>query len=133
VVFPWHCDQYGHMNSRWYPHFFDDAGFNLWSVVGCSQAAMVEAGYNVVVARIEVDYLHEMAAGSLFKITGGFIRVGNKSATHFLRMYNPDTGVLCATQESVEVFFDPKTRTSREMPDDVRQTLAASVVSVDDE
>ncbi len=36
VVFPWNCDQYGHMNVRWYAHHFDDAGFGLWSVIGCS-------------------------------------------------------------------------------------------------
>ena len=23
------------MNVRWYAHFFDDAGFHLWSMIGC--------------------------------------------------------------------------------------------------
>ena len=28
VVFPWHCDHFGHMNGRWYAPIFDDAGFH---------------------------------------------------------------------------------------------------------
>jgi len=30
VVHPWYCDTFGHMNVRWYSHFFDDAAFHLW-------------------------------------------------------------------------------------------------------
>jgi len=29
VVHPWYCDTFGHMNVRWYSHFFDDAAFHL--------------------------------------------------------------------------------------------------------
>ena len=46
-------------------------------------------------------------------------------------MYNVDTGVLCATQDSVEVFFDPETRTSAPMPDDIRERIAANLVDLD--
>ncbi len=133
VVFPWTCDQYGHMNVRWYAHFFDDAGFNMWHMIGCAQSSMTDRGFGVVVAQIKIDYLHEMTAGTLFLIKGGFIRVGTKSATHFLRMYDPETGVLCATQESVEVFFDTASRKSRAMPDDFREKLTAGLVSLDED
>ena len=34
VVFPWHCDQFGHMNVRWYAHIFDDAAFHIWPLLG---------------------------------------------------------------------------------------------------
>ena len=58
-------------------------------------------------------------------------RVGNKSVTHTLRMYNADSRVHCATQHSVEVFFDPGARASRAMPDDIRALLTTALVAGD--
>ena len=132
MVFPWNCDQYGHMNVRWYAHHFDDAGFSLWSVVNCSQSAMRKLGVHPIVAQTKIDYLNEMTAGDLLVIEGGFTRIGNKSVTHTLRMYNADTRVHCATQDSVEVLFDPEARVSCTMPDDIRDILRAAVVSAGD-
>ena len=34
VVHPWYCDNFGHMNVRWYSHFFDAAAFHLWPLTG---------------------------------------------------------------------------------------------------
>ena len=128
VVFPWHCDHIGHMNVRWYAHHFDDAGFHLWSVAGVSQKEMHESGVGLVVAQIKIDYVHEMKAGELLVIRGGFSHVGGKSIRHHLRLYNADTNVLCATQETIEVFFDPKSRKSAPMPEYYREKLKPLVV-----
>ena len=133
VVFPWHCDHFGHMNVRWYAHHFDDAGFHLWTVIGCSQAFMRSCGAHVVVARTTTDFVHEMTAGDLLVIKGGIVGIGNKSVTHRARMYNADTGQLCATLESVEVFFDTESRASAPMPEEIRGRLTANIVSLDDE
>jgi len=131
VVFPWHCDHIGHMNVRWYAHHFDDAGFHLWTVAGVSQKEMHEKGASLVVGQIKINYVHEMKAGDLLVIRGGFSHVGGKSIRHHLRLYNADTNVLCATQDTIEVFFDPKTRTSAPMPDFYREKLTPLVVDFD--
>ena len=47
-------------------------------------------------------------------------------------MYNADSRVHCATQVSVEVFFDPAARVSCAMPDDIRALLGAALVAPDD-
>jgi acyl-CoA thioester hydrolase len=133
VVFPWNCDHIGHMNVRWYAHHFDDAGFHLWSVIGLPQSEMHARGIGLVVAQIKIDYIREMKAGDLLVVKSGFIHVGNRSLKHLARMSNADTGVLCATQETVEVFFDPKTRKSAPMPEDIRRKLLDHVVALDDE
>jgi acyl-CoA thioester hydrolase len=133
VVFPWNCDHYGHMNVRWYAHHFDDAGFHIWTVAGMGQAAIRARNIGLVVARTTIDYLHELRAGELLVIKSGFTRIGTKSITHVGRMYNADTGTLCATQEAVEVFFDPASRTSAPMPDDIREFLQTRIVSLDDD
>ena len=131
VVFPWHCDHIGHMNVRWYAHHFDDAGFHLWTVAGVSQKEMHEKGTSLVVGQIKINYVHEMKAGDLLVIRGGFSHVGGKSIRHHLRLYNADTNVLCATQDTIEVFFDPEMRTSAPMPVFYREKLTPLVVDFD--
>ncbi len=132
VVFPWHCDHFGHMNVRWYAHHFDDAGFHLWTVAGVGQKALRESGRALVVAQIRIDYVREMKAGDLLAIRGGFTRVGNRSVRHHLRMCDADTGGLRATQDTVEVFFDPETRKSAPMPDSCRGRLASMIADFGD-
>jgi len=84
-----------------------------------------------VVATTKTDFVHEMRVGELLVVKSAFVNVGNKSLRHLQRMYNADTGTLCATQDTVEVFFDPKARKSMAMPDDVRTTLKPHVVAPD--
>ena len=132
VVFPWHCDHFGHMNVRWYAHHFDDAGFHLWSVAGIPQTAIRATGVSMVVAQNKLDFIHELVAGELFYIKSAFVHLGNRSLSHLGRMYNADTHVLCATQFSVEVFFDPKTRKSAPMPDHVRRAVEANLIPLED-
>ena len=128
VVFPWHCDHIGHMNVRWYAHHFDDAGFHLWTIAGVSQKEMHAKGVSLVVGQIKINYVHEMNAGDLLVIRGGVRHVGGKSIQHHQRLYNADTNMMCASQDTIEVFFDPKTRTSAPMPDFYRDKLTPLVV-----
>lgn len=123
VVFPWHCDHYGHLNARWYVHHFDDSAFHIWTMAGCPQARNRAGGVDTVVARYTVNYLREMQAGQLLVVRCAFTRLGNRSVTHLHRMFDADHGTLHASLECVEVFFDPGTRSSTPMPEPVRALL----------
>ena len=125
VVFPWHCDHLGHMNVRWYAHFFDDAGWHLWSSIGISHVTLKARGVVTVVANINTDFHHESGPGDLLVVNSAFTRIGGKSLTMSQRMTNAETSVLCATQDVVEVFFDMTTRKAAPMPDDIRARLEA--------
>ena len=128
VVFPKHCDHLGHMNVRHYASFFDDAGFHLWNRIGVPMSTMRETKICPVVAKIEINYIHELIAGDLLVIEGVFTRIGTKSLGHHMRMLNAETGTLCATQDTVEVFFNLETRQSAPMPNNFRETLERNVV-----
>jgi acyl-CoA thioester hydrolase len=128
VVFPWMCDHIGHMNVRWYAHHFDDGGFHLWSMVGLSQREMRERGTQVVVAQTTIKYIRELKAGDLILIRAGITKVGEKSVVHVAKMYNADTNVYSAWEETVEVFFDPVARRAAPMPADFRERLTAAIV-----
>lgn len=124
VVHPWHHDIFGHMNVRHYAPFFDDATFFLYSAMGVPVSWLLsEFGIHIVSAKAETNFIKELKAGDGFVIDGAVRRIGNRSVTFHLRMIHVDTGVLHATYDLTEVFFDPKTRQSAAMPDAVRQRL----------
>ena len=123
VVFPWHCDQYGHMNVRWYGHFFDDADYHLWTMSGLAQSIPR------VIARTSFDFVHELKAGDVLVIRNAWTHVGTRSLRQVGRMFDAETGALCARQDTVLVTFDEARRVSAPMPDSVRRTLTPLVIA----
>lgn len=129
VIHPWHCDQYGHMNVRWYAHFFDDANFSLWHATGLDLRAMQETGVHTVVAETRTRFVRECLAGEGYVITGAFTHLGRKSIHSHFEMHHVTTGKLHAAQTVYEVFFDSATRGSVEAPEDARAVLVPLVVA----
>jgi len=46
AVYPWHCDQMGHMNVMWYVGKFDEATWNLFAEMGVT---LSRTAYSVAV------------------------------------------------------------------------------------
>jgi acyl-CoA thioester hydrolase len=128
IVLPRYCDHYGHMNVRQYAAFFDDAGWQMLTLAGISLTDLRGRGLGTVVATLTIDFHHEILAGQLALVRGAITRVGGKSFTHELRLYEVDSMTHCATQRSVEVCFDTRARKAVPFPDDLRAKLEAAVV-----
>lgn len=133
VVFPWQCDQFGHLNVRWYAHWFDDAAFHIWPCNGITFRRMQELGAHTVSARTTTDFIQEVAAGDLVVVSSAFIRLGRSSVTYLHRMHSAETGIEHARQETVEVFFDPVTRKSAPIPAEIRTQIEHLIVDPDSE
>jgi len=132
VIHPWYCDAFGHMNVRWYSHFFDDAAFHLWPLYWGSHKKMLEEHHvHTVTASATIQFQQELVAGDLILVDSLLTRVGGKSCKFMERMLHVDTMEVHATYETVEVFFDPETRQSTAMPDEIRQALEAQVSDPD--
>jgi acyl-CoA thioester hydrolase len=127
IVMPAHCDIYGHLNVRQYAAFFDDAGWHLPRMAGLSLEDIRARGLGTVVATLTIDFHHEIGAGQLVLIRGAVTRVGTKSFSHEMRLFEADAMTHCATQKTVEVCFDTRARKAVELPDDVRGRLQAIV------
>lgn len=128
IVLPRHCDHYGHLNIRYYAGFFDDAGWHILNLAGIPLQELRDRNIGTVVASLTIDFHHEITVGQPFVIRGGLRRVGTKSLTHELRLYEADSDTLCATQTSVEVCFDTQARKSIPLPDDLRAKLQSTIV-----
>jgi acyl-CoA thioester hydrolase len=127
IVMPLHCDAYGHMNVRHYAAFFDDAGWHMLAKAGVSLDQLRAQGLGSVVASLTIDFHHELIAGQLFVVTGAFTRVGAKSISHELRLYDSESMTHCATQKIVEVCFDTRARCSAAWPEDVRLKIERAI------
>ena len=56
TVRTYECDSYGHVNNANYLNYLEFARYELLRAVGFDYAAMIEAGYGIYVARVEIDY-----------------------------------------------------------------------------
>ena len=124
---PAHCDVYGHMNVRHYASFFDDAGWHMLGKAGVSLSELQLQGLGSVVATLTIDFHHELTAGQLTMITGAFTRVGEKSFSYEMRLYESESMKHCATQTTVEVCFDTAARRSIPLPADIRARIQQAV------
>jgi len=128
VVYPWHCDHLNHMNVQHYVGMFDQAGYHVLEALGISFEYGEERGETMIDVQHTIQYKAEQRAGSLIRIESAITRMGTKSLTFVHRMFNCRTGVLAATSEVVEVYFDMETRTSRPIPDELREKIEPHVV-----
>ena len=86
-----------------------------------------ELGVHTVTAATTIQFKQELVAGDLIIVDCLLTRIGGKSCTFKERMLHVDTMQVHATYESTEVFFDPKTRKSTEMPAAIRQALESQL------
>jgi acyl-CoA thioester hydrolase len=124
IVMPAQCDAYGHLNVRHYAAMFDEAGWHMLSKSGVSLASLRSRGLGSVVATLTIDFHHELTAGQLVLVTGALTRVGRKSFSYVMRLYEADSMTHCATQRTVEVCFDTTRRIAALLPEDIRSQLA---------
>ena len=82
-----------------------------------------EFGVHTVTALATLQFHQELVAGDLILVDSLLTRIGRKSCTFTERMLHVDTMEVHATYETVEVFFDPQTRKSTEIPISIRQSL----------
>jgi acyl-CoA thioester hydrolase len=128
IVLPSHCDSYGHMNVRHYAAFFDDAGWHILGMAGISLSDVRRRGLGTVVASLSIEFHHEITAGQLALVKGAVTRVGTKSFSYELRLYEAESMTHCATEKAVEVCFDTQARKGVALPEDMRTKLAHLVI-----
>jgi acyl-CoA thioester hydrolase len=123
IVMPAQCDVYGHMNVRHYAACFDDAGWHFPKMAGLSLEEIRGRGLGTVVATLSIEFHREIRAGQLVLIQGAVTRVGTKSFSHEMRLYEADSMTHCATQKTVEVCFDTQERKGVALPEDIKAKL----------
>ena len=70
------CDSYGHVNNANYLNYLEFARWEFLKDVGFDYSAMLEAGYGIYVARVEIDYKKSAFADDELLIKSWAIKKG---------------------------------------------------------
>jgi len=131
VVYPWHCDQVGHMNIMWYVGKFDEANWNLFARIGLTPTYLRDQGRGMAAVQQNITYRRELVAGDIVEIRSALLEIGEKSIRFMHEMRNGETGELAASCEISGVHMDRQARKSVMFTDAVRRSAAKHIVSAE--
>jgi len=126
VVHPWLCDAMGHLTTRFYTAFFDDASWQLFAELGYVESVARSEGWGWADVVTTTEYKGEIGAGGLVRVKSRIIAIGNSSLTAEHLLCERTSGAVCARMEAKTVCFDLVERRSRPLPDSIR--AAATVM-----
>ena len=128
MVYPWHCDHQGHMNTMHYVGMFDTAFWHHLSALGFTRAYLQERDTGFFDVKDTVEYRAEQAPGSLLMIDSALLRIGTTSIVAYHRMWNTETRAMAATSEKVTVYSSLGTRRKTPLPEHLRAAMEANLV-----
>ncbi len=123
TVFPWETDIVEHLTVAYYFERFADATLNLLDGLGLGADYMNAERRACVTVDCYVRYMHELRVGDILHISSAVIGVDDAELRLGHRVFNSDTGVLCATVEQRTVHVRQGERTPTPLP--ARQRDAA--------
>ncbi|HHI82724.1 MAG TPA: thioesterase [Rhizobiales bacterium] len=122
-VYPWHCDQIGHMNVMWYVGKFDEATWQLFATAGITPGYVRKEMRGMAAVEQNITYRRELLAGDVLHITSRMLEAGEKFIKFRHEMFNSETGELCATCELTGLHLDRKARKAVAFPEAIAARL----------
>ena len=131
VVHPWHCDIMGHMNVVWYVSKFDEAAWQLASMMGLNNIYFLKKHKGIAAVQQNITYTSELGAGTTLTIRSGVFDIKEKVARFVHEMRNDSTGEIAAVMVLTVVHFDTRKRKSCPFPKAVLQQGKELIVPYD--
>jgi acyl-CoA thioester hydrolase len=116
TVFPWETDIVEHLTVVYYFERFADATLNLLESLGLGADYMRAERRGCVTVDCYVRYMHELRVGDILHISSAVISVDAEGLRLAHRVFNSDTGILCATVEQRTVHMELGTRAGAPLP-----------------
>jgi acyl-CoA thioester hydrolase len=120
TVYPWHCDHMGHMNVMWYVGKFDEATWQMFTLLGLTPTFLQERERGMAAVQQELSYHRELRAGAVISVYSRIVEVREKVIRFTHDMYNDETHELAATTTITGVHLDTRLRKACALPDDAR-------------
>ena len=127
TVYPWHCDEMGHMNVMWYVGKFDEATRHFLHQIGITPAFVRESRRGMAAVEQTIEYRRELRAGDIVSVHSALLEIKNKSVRFAHEMRKADSGEVAATTTLTAVHFDTVARRACAFPDGVKEKAAALV------
>ena len=119
AVYPWHCDQMGHMNVMWYVGKFDEATWNLFALAGVTAALLKESKRGMAAVQQNITYRRELRAGDLVAIRSGVLEIRDKVVKFVHEMRDALSGEVAAVCVITGVHMDGASRRSTVFPAEI--------------
>jgi len=124
TVFPWHCDEMGHMNVMWYVGKFDEATRHLFNAIGITPTFVRENKRGMAAVEQTIQYKRELLAGDVVTVHSRLDEIRDKSVRFTHEMRKADTGEVAATTTLTGVHIDTVARRACPFPQSVREKAA---------
>ena len=125
AVFPWHCDEMGHMNVMLYVGKFDEATRHFFHELGITPAFIRESKHGMAAVEQTIQYRRELLAGDIVSVHSVLLEIKDKSVRFAHEMHKVDSGEIAATTTLTGVHFNTVARRACAFPDSVREKAAA--------
>jgi len=123
IVYPWQCDHMGHMNVMYYANKFDEACWQLLSMLGLNPARFAEEGTGMAAVEQHIQYRRELRAGQAVTIQSAVLEVKEKSIHMLHKLIDDASGEVAATTVVVGVHIDAMLRKAISILQDVRDAV----------
>jgi acyl-CoA thioester hydrolase len=133
VVHPWHCDIMGHMNVVWYVSKFDEASWQLASMLGLTNSYFIKKHMGIAALQQNITYKSEIVAGSAVTIRSGVFDIKEKVVRFIHEMRNDTTGEVAAVMLLTAVHFNTRKRKSCPFPKEILKRGKIFIVPYDGE
>ena len=127
TVYPWHCDQMGHMNVMWYVGKFDEATWHLFHAIGLTPTFLRENNRGMAAVEQTVQYRRELLAGDIVDVYSAVLEIKDRSLRFSHEMRKADTDEVAATSVFTGVHLDKAVRRACAFPDAVKQKALALI------
>src|SRR5215469_15087054 len=125
AVYPWQCDHMGHMNVMWYVGKFDEATWQLFSVVGLTPGWLRAHDRGMAAVEQHIRYRRELMPGDVVSVRTRVLAVQDKSLRFEHEMRDDARGEAVATTELVAVHLDTAARRATAFSEEVRAACLA--------
>ncbi len=130
-VYPWHCDEMGHMNVMWYVGKFDEATRHFFNAIGITPAFVRANKRGMAAVEQTIHYKRELLAGDIVTVHSALLEIKDKVIRFRHEMRKADTGEVAAATTLTAVHLDTVARRACAFPASVREKGATLLAQVD--
>lgn len=118
-----------HINNCMIPVWFENARTPIFKIFNPSMKVDFEH-WNLIMARIDAEFLKEMHWGEDVRIVTHVIKLGRSSFTVGQEAWQ--SGSLCAIGTAVHVHYDFPGKKARRIPEEIRTQLEAHLIDFEE-
>jgi acyl-CoA thioester hydrolase len=124
TVYPWHCDEMGHMNVMWYVGKFDEGTRHFFHALGLTPQFLRTNNRGMAAVEQTIQYKRELLAGDIVTVHSVLHEIKDKVLRFTHEMRKADTDEVAAVTILTAVHLDKAARRACAFPAEVREKAA---------